>query len=146
VAKRNINDVLTIELDRLDAEDGLARSKAKLGAVSNTAKARLRTAKLLRGVMCKRFEGGEIGAEDYLLWQKRYDDVADDVLAMTGADVIRLLEDRVAERKLALHRVRKPYENGHVKKTDALIAEYYLLEAEQALASSRAEVQHASGK
>jgi outer membrane protein TolC len=52
----------------------------------------------------------------------------------------------VAERKLALHRVRKLYENGHVKKTDALIAEYYLLEAEQALASSKAEVQRASGK
>jgi hypothetical protein len=91
MARRNINDILTIELDRLDAEDGLARSEAKLGAVSNTAKARLRTAKILRDVMCKRFEGGEIGAEDYLLWQKRYDDVADEVLAMTGGDVIRLL-------------------------------------------------------
>ena len=70
------NDMLTIVLERLEAEDALAKAKAKLGAVADTAKERLRIAKKIRDAIYKGFSGGQIGIEEYLVWQKRYDDLA----------------------------------------------------------------------
>ena len=45
------NEVLSVELDRLEAEDALAKGKAKLSAVADTAKERLKVTKQIRDAM-----------------------------------------------------------------------------------------------
>ena len=98
------SDVLAVELERLEAEDALAKAKAKIGAEGATLKARLEVAKKVRDTMYQLFkEGGNIDLERYLTWQKRYDDLAYVVTLMTGGDRVRLYEGQVAELEISLN-------------------------------------------
>jgi hypothetical protein len=137
--ERSHYEVLTVELDRLEAEDDLAKAKARLSAVADTSKERLRVAKRVRDAMYKRFSGGQMGVEEYLVWQKRYDDVASVVMLATGGDRIRLYESQVAELKEIEQRVRTLYDDGQVQESDVDIVRYYRLQAEEALAIAKAE-------
>jgi RNA polymerase sigma factor (sigma-70 family) len=133
------NDMLTIVLERLEAEDDLAKAIARLSAVADTSKERLRVAKRIRDANYKRFSGGMMGPEEYLVWQKRYDDLAYAVMLTTGGDRIRLYEGRVAELREIEMRIKTLYDQGQVQESDVDIVAYYRLEAEEALAIAKAE-------
>ena len=122
-----------------EAEDALTKSKAKLSAVLEKAKSRLEVAKKLRDAMYRRFEGGQAGFEEFLVWQKRYDDLANDVIMMTGGDKLGRLEDQLAELKQIEKRAKELFDGGEVQETDFLVVRYYLLEAEESLARAKAE-------
>ena len=94
------SDMLTVQLDCLEAEDAMEKAKAKiLGTVADKAKARLEVVKKVRDAKYRGLTGGQTGLEEYLVWQKRYDDLANEVILMTGGDKIRLFGDQVAELK-----------------------------------------------
>ena len=133
------NDMLTIVMERLEAEDDLAKAKARLSAVADTSKERLRVAKRVRDAMYKRFSGGQMGPEEYIVWQKRYFDLAYAVMLTTGGDRIRLYEGQVAELREIEKRVKTFYDDGQVQESDVDIVRYYRLQAEEALAIAKAE-------
>ena len=137
---KSMNDLLAVELDRLDAEDAFARAKARLGAATDVARARMEVAKKVRDAMNKRFNGGQIAAEEFLVWQRRYYDAAHALIQFTGGDKIRLYEEWVAELKQIERTAEDLYRSGQVQQTDVDIVQYYRLEAEQALAIEKAEV------
>jgi RNA polymerase sigma factor (sigma-70 family) len=139
-------EVLTVELDRLEAEDALAKAKAKIGVGGNAVKARLQVAKKLRDAMYLRFTGFEIGAEQYLSWHKRYDDLAYAVTLMTGGDRVRLFADQVAELKQVEQLVKELFQAGRMQETDLHIVQYYLLEVEESLARAKVEYGEGHGK
>jgi hypothetical protein len=126
-------------LERLEAEDTLAKSKAKLSAVVDKAKARLEVAKKLRDVRYRKFEGGQGDLEEFLVWQKRCVDLENDVILMTGGDKVRRFADQVAELKRIEKRVGDQFDQGQVQESDVQIVRYYLLEAEEALANAKDE-------
>ena len=137
---RSASDFLAAELDRLETEDDLAKATAMLGAVADTARERLRVAKRVRDAKYKQFSAGQMGPEAYLVWHKRYYDLAYAVMLTTGGDRIRLCEGRVAELKEIEQGVKKLYDDGQVQESDVDIVQYYRLEAEEALAIAKAEI------
>jgi RNA polymerase sigma factor (sigma-70 family) len=144
--QKSENETLAVELDRLDAEEDLAKAKAKIGAGVNAVKARLEVAKKIRDRAYLRFKGGQTGVEELLVWQKRYDDLANDVILMTGGDKVRQTADQVAELKQIEKLCEKLYAEGQVQETDVHIVRYYRLGAEEALASANAEIGEDLGK
>jgi HlyD family secretion protein len=140
------NDMLTIVLERLEAEDTLAKSKAKLSAVVDKAKARLEVAKKLRDVRYRRFEGGQGNLEEFLVWQKRCVDLENDVILMTGGDKVRRFADQVTELKRIEKLVGDQFDQGQMQESDVQIVRYYLLEAEEALANAKDEAGENPGK
>jgi RNA polymerase sigma factor (sigma-70 family) len=144
--EKSTNDLLAVELDRLEAEDAFARAKARLGAATDVARARMEVAEKVRDAMSKRFKGSLIGTEDFLVWQKRYCDAAHALIQFTGGDKIRLYEEWVAELKQIERTAEDLYRSGQVQQTDIDIVQYYRLEAEQALAIEKAEVAERSDK
>jgi RNA polymerase sigma factor (sigma-70 family) len=144
--EKSQNEVLTVELDRLDAEEELAKAKAKIGAGGNAAKARLEVAKKIRDWAYLRFKGGLTGVEELLIWQKHYDDLANDVILMTGGDKVRQTADQVAELKRIEKLVEELFGKGQMQETDVQIVRYYRLGAEEALASAKADTGENPGK
>jgi RNA polymerase sigma factor (sigma-70 family) len=141
------SDVLAVELERLEAEDALAKAKAKIGAEGATLKARLEVAKKVRDTMYQLFkEGGNIDLERYLTWQKRYDDLAYVVTLMTDGDRVRLYEGQVAELNQLEQLQKDRFRRGEVGQIELHIVQYYRLEAEEALARAKAEAGESLGK
>ena len=138
MGQRSLNEVLAVELDRLEAEDALAKARAKLLALAGTANERLRVTKKIRDVMYAKFAGGQIAAEEYLVWQKRHDDLALAVMQITGGDKVRLCEDRLLAMKNIEQDVQRLLDGGQVQQSDIEIVRYYRLEAEEALAMEKA--------
>ena len=58
-------DRLVIESERLEAEEALAKARAKLAAGADAAKARLKVAEKLRDLMHRLYAGGEIFFDEY---------------------------------------------------------------------------------
>ncbi len=133
------DNVHTVELDRLDAEEALEKSRTKLAARGPIFKELLEVAKRVRDAKYRMYEGGQIGSEEFLVWQKRYDDVADTVALATGGDRIHLLEERVAELRRVEKAVAGLFRAGNVTATDVDIVRFYRLEADESLARAKAE-------
>jgi RNA polymerase sigma factor (sigma-70 family) len=137
---------LTIESERLEAEEALAKAKARLAVGADAAKARLKVAEKLRDVMRLQFEGGLGGVEEYLVWQKRYDSLARDVMLLTGGNRKQLLENQLTAMTQLKQHVEKSVEEGTVQQSAFLKVEYYRLEIEEALARAQAESEISPGK
>jgi RNA polymerase sigma factor (sigma-70 family) len=138
--ERSEIDVLAVESDRLEAEHTLAKAKAKFGAAGKAVRARVEVAKRLRDATYKRFKGGLAGAEEYLVWQKRYHDLAYAVVLIDGGDRIQFFEGRLAELKRVEQLMSELFDKGQIQQSDVDIVQYYRLEADEALATAKAEI------
>jgi RNA polymerase sigma factor (sigma-70 family) len=139
-------DRLTIESERLEAEEALAKAKARLAAGADAAKARLKVAEKLRDVMRLQFEGGLGVVEEYLVWQKRYDSLARDVMLLTGGNRKQLLENQLTAMTQLKQHVERSVEEGAEQQSAILKVEYCRLEVEEALARAQAESEISPGK
>jgi RNA polymerase sigma factor (sigma-70 family) len=137
---------LTIESERLEAEEALAKAKARLAVGADAAKARLKVAEKLRDVMRLQFEGGLGGVEEYLVWQKRYDSLARDVMLLTGGNRKQLLENQLTAMTRLEQDIERRFAEGTVQQSAFLKVEYYRLEIEEALARAQAESEISPGK
>jgi RNA polymerase sigma factor (sigma-70 family) len=109
--------------------------------LSANAKARLDVAKRMRDQM---FETMRVDPSasftEFLAWQNRYYVVVDDVLVRTDADRVRLLEHQVAALKRTEKLTKELVKGGFGRRSIALAAELYRLEAEDLLEKARARL------
>jgi RNA polymerase sigma factor (sigma-70 family) len=134
-------DVLTVQLDRLGAEEALARAKARVSRLtSDTARARLDAVKKLLASMRDRWQAGEVDIQSYLTWKQRHDAIEDELLS-AGPEFERVLvlEGRVAAIKEIEAKVQELYERGQVSHFDLEAVKLYRLDAEDAVARLKAE-------
>jgi RNA polymerase sigma factor (sigma-70 family) len=130
-------DRLVIESERLEAEEALARARAKLAAGADAAEARLKVAEKLTDQMHRLYAGGEILLDEYLLWQKRCNDLAREVMLLKGGNIKQLLENQLAAMNELKRQVEGLAERGQTPPRDALKVDYYRLEIVEALASEQ---------
>jgi RNA polymerase sigma factor (sigma-70 family) len=108
-------------------------------------KARVEVARKLRDTAERLWRSGEKSLVDYLTAMKRYDEVVADVGVKTEADRIRFLERQVVTLKQIEEAVRKQFDIGQVTQTDVLTAELARLDAEYALAMTKAKTSAGTG-
>jgi RNA polymerase sigma factor (sigma-70 family) len=134
-------DRLVIESERLEAEEALAKARAKLTAGAAAAKARLKVAEKLRDQMHRLFTGGETNFDEYLFWQQRYNDTAREVMLLSGGNMKQLLENQLTAMNQLKQLVERSVDQGIVQQSAILKVEFYRLEIEEALARVQAESQ-----
>ena len=107
--------------------------------------ARVAVAKKLRDASMTLWQQGEISITEYLLAQKRYDEVVAEVMVKTDADRIQFLERRVAGLKQLEEAGRKLYRSGMIRQSDVFSAELARLDAEYDLAKARVTMKARTG-
>jgi hypothetical protein len=132
-------DKLLRESERLEAEAALVKAKAQLAAGADALKARLKVAETLRDQMRRLFTEGLNGLEEYLLWERRYNALAREVILVAGGNSKQLIENQLAVIKELKQLLQGRFDRKEITQKDVLIVEYYRLELEEELAHAEAE-------
>ncbi len=113
-----------------------AQGNAPPPAEEALAKSREEVARRIRDDMYRGFTGGEVNLDAYLEWQSRYNSTAL-ALVRTDAQRIRFFEATVRGMKSLHEVVERMSTSGQASQTDVRKVEYFLLDAEVALAEAR---------
>ena len=113
------------------------KSESAPGSPGPNLKARIEIAQKMRDQMSKLYQGGEIGIEQYFTWQERYDSAVGELAVKNEATRMRFLEQKAKGLKAIEMAAREAHRVGVRSELDVLTAEFFSLEAEDALARAK---------